>query len=69
MKPNSLGANLKFELDLSNYATKVYLKNATGAKRLKRFAKKVHLASLTSNVDKLDIDELKNLPSNLSNLF
>ena len=29
-KPNSLGANVKFELDLSNYATKTELKNATG---------------------------------------
>ena len=28
-KPNSLGANVKVELDLSNYATKIDLKNAT----------------------------------------
>ena len=28
-KPNSLGANVKVELDLSNYATKADLKNAT----------------------------------------
>ena len=28
-KPNSLGANVKVELDLSNYATKTDLKNAT----------------------------------------
>ena len=27
-----------------------------------------NLASLKSNVDKLDIDELKNVPTNLSNL-
>ena len=27
LKPHSLGANLKFKLDLSNYATKTYLKN------------------------------------------
>ena len=31
-------------------------------------AKKVDLASLKSNVDKLDIDQLKNVPTNLSNL-
>ena len=68
-KPNSLGANLEFELDLSNYTTKADLKNATGAKKLKRCAKKVDLASLKSNVNKLDIDKLKNVPSNLSNLF
>ena len=30
-KPKSLGANVKVELHLSNYATKADLKNATGA--------------------------------------
>ena len=29
-KSNSLGANVKVELDLSNYATKADFKNATG---------------------------------------
>ena len=29
-KPKSLGANVKIKLDLSNYATKPNLKNATG---------------------------------------
>ena len=29
-KLNSLGANVKVELDLSNYATKADLKNVTG---------------------------------------
>ena len=29
-KPKSFGGRVKFELDLSNYATKVDLKNATG---------------------------------------
>ena len=29
-KLRSLGANVKVKLDLSNYATKAYLKNATG---------------------------------------
>ena len=28
----------------------------------------VNLASLKSNIDKLDIDELKNVPTNLSSL-
>ena len=55
------------ELDLSNYATKTDLKNATEIDT-SSFAKKVNLASLKSNVDKLDIDKLKNLPTNLSNL-
>ena len=30
-KPNSFGANVNVELDLSNYATKSDLENATGA--------------------------------------
>ena len=56
-KPNSLGENVKVELDLSNYATKTDLKNATGVDTSK-FAKKVDLAHLKCNVDKLDIDKL-----------
>ena len=46
---------------------KIDLKNATGIDTLS-FAKKVYLASLKSNVDELDIDKLKNLPTNLNNL-
>ena len=62
-----LGTRVKLELDLSNYATQVDLRNATDVDTSK-FAKKVDLVSLKSNVDKLDIDKLKNVPSNLSNL-
>ena len=58
---------MKVELDLSDYATKEDLKNATGVDTSK-FAKKIDLASLKSNVDKLDIDKLKNVQTNLSNL-
>ena len=43
-KPNFLVANVKFELDLPNYATKTDLKNATGADA-PDFANKVDLAS------------------------
>ena len=32
------------------------------------FAKKIDLANLKSDVNKLDIDKLKNVPNNLSNL-
>ena len=32
------------------------------------FSKKTHLANLKSDVNKLDFDSLKNVPSNLSNL-
>ena len=46
------------EFDLSNYATKTDLKNVTGIDP-SSFAKNVDLASLKSNMDKLDIDKLK----------
>ena len=52
---------------MSNYATKRDLKNATSADTL-AFAKKTDLSNLKSDVDKLDIDKLKNLTSGLSNL-
>ena len=58
---------MKVELDLPNCPTKAALKNATGADTSK-FAKKIHLANLKSDVDKLDIDKLKNAPTNLNNL-
>ena len=58
---------MKIELDLSNYGTKADLKNVTGIDTSK-FAKKIDLASLKSSVDKLDIDKLKNVPTNLNNL-
>ena len=66
-KPKPLGANVKVVLDLSNYATKTDFKNATGVDTLS-FAKELDLADLKSDVDKLDIDKLKNVPTNLSNL-
>ena len=66
IEPKSLG-KVKVELDLSNYATKTDLKNATGIDTWS-FAKKVDLAGLISNVDKLDIKKLKNFSTNLKNL-
>ena len=57
-KPKSFGRKVKIALYLSNYATKADFKNATGVDASK-FAKKVDLASLKYNVDKLDIDKLK----------
>ena len=65
--PKYLGGKVKFELDLSNFATKTDLKNATGIDT-SSFAEKVNLANLKSNVDKLDIDKLKIIPTSLSNL-
>ena len=63
-EPKSLGGRMKVELNLSNYATNADLKIAKTADTSK-FAKKVDLANLKSNVDKLDIDKIKNVLSNL----
>ena len=65
-KPKSLVANMKVELDFSNYATKPDLKNAAGVDT-SHFAKKTDVANLKSDVDKLDIGKLKNVITNLSN--
>ena len=64
-EPKSFGEKVKVESDLSNYATKADLPNATGID-LSKFAKKIDLASLKYNLYKLDIDNLKNVPSGLS---
>ena len=56
----SLEGRLKVELDLSNYGTKANLKKETGFD-ISKFAKKIELANLKSDIDKLDIDKLKNV--------
>ena len=66
-EPKSSGGRLDVLLHLSNYATKVDLNNATGTD-ISDFAKKIDFADLKSDVDKLDIDKLKKVPSNVSNL-
>ena len=58
LEPKYLWANGKVELDLSNYATKEFLKNAAGVDT-SDFAKKTDLANLKSDVDKLYIDKSK----------
>ena len=63
-EPQSLEGRVKVELYLSNYATKVDLKNVTDVDTSK-FAKKFGLANLKSDVDKLYIDKLRNGPTNL----
>ena len=64
----SSGGKVKVELDLSNYATKVDLKYVLIQKQVLihlNLLKKVDLADLKSNADKLNIDKLKNVTSNL----
>ena len=68
LKPKSLGANVKVELYLSNYTTKADFKNATDVDTSK-LAKKVALASLESEVDKLDIDKFEKVPTGLNSKF
>ena len=58
---------LDVELDLSNYATKSDFKNRIGADT-SDFAKKVDLASLKSDIDKIGIYKLKKVLIGLSNL-
>ena len=53
---------------MPNYATKADSKNVTGIVDKSNLDKKSNLANLKTDVDKLDINELKNVPSNLSNL-
>ena len=62
-EPKSLKGKVSVELGFSNYATKTDLKNATGIDT-SSFAKKVDLANLKSNIDKLDIDKIKNILTN-----
>ena len=50
-KSKSLGANVKIELELSNYTTKADFKNATGVDS-SDFAKTIKLANLKFVVDK-----------------
>ena len=50
-----------------SYATKIDLKNATGVDT-SSFGKKIDLASLKPDADKLDVDKLKNVPNGLRSL-
>ena len=63
----SFGGNVNVKVDLSNYATKTDLKNITHIDT-SSFALKTNLASLKTEVDKLDIDKLAPVPTDLSKL-
>ena len=63
----SFGGNVNVKVDLSNYATKTDLKNISHVDT-SSFALKTNLASLKTEVDKLDIDKLAPVPVDLSKL-
>ena len=63
----SFEGNINVKVDLSNYTTKTDLKNVTHV-GTSSFALKTNLGSLTTEVDKLDIDKLAPVPVDLSKL-
>ena len=61
------GRNINVKVDLSNYAAKAEIKNISHVDT-SRFALKTNLASLKTEVDKLDIDKVVPGPIDLSKL-
>ena len=61
------GEDINVNIDLSNYATKDDIKNITHVDT-SSFALKTNVANLKTKVDKLDINKLKSVPTNLSKL-
>ena len=57
----SLGGNINVKVDLSNYSTKSDIKNISHVDTSS-------LANLKSEADKLDIDKLKPVPTDMSKL-
>ena len=67
-KPHEpFGGDINIKVDLSNYATKTDIKNISHIDT-SSFALKSNLASLKTEVDKLDIDKLVPVPVDLSKL-
>ena len=64
---NFFGRDINVKVDLSNYATKTDLKNVLHVD-VSSFALKSNLASLKTEVDKLDINKLLPIPVDLSKL-
>ena len=59
--------DISVKVDLSNYATKTDLKNVSHVD-VSSFALKSNLASLKTEVDKIDADKLKTYPVDLAKL-
>ena len=67
-KPHEpFGGDINVKVDLSNYATKADIKDISHVDT-SSFALKANLASLKTEVDKLDIDKLAPVPVDLSKL-
>ena len=60
-------ANVKVELDLSNYAGKADLKGVIDID-ISTLTSKIDLASLTTKVDYLDVDKPKTVPAEIGKL-
>ena len=68
LKPyKPFAGDINVKVHLSNYVTETGFKNETGIDTSK-LAAKSDLVSLKAEVDKLDIDKLKSVPTNLSDL-
>ena len=65
--PKPFGGDINVKVSLSNYATKTDLKNVSHID-VSSFALKSNLASLKTEVDKLDIYKLMPIPIDLSKL-
>ena len=61
------GGDINVKLDLQNYATKTDIKNTTG-NDISKIALKSNLANLKAEVDKIDVDQLRTVPVDLSKL-
>ena len=61
------GGDINVKIDLSNYATKDDIKKITYIDT-SSFALKTNLANLKTKVDKLDVDKLKPVPTDLRRL-
>ena len=61
------GGDINVKVDLSNYATKANIKNISHVDT-SSFALKTNLANLKTEVDKLDIDKLVPIPTDLRKL-
>ena len=67
-KPHDpFGVDINVTVDLSNYATKDGIKNITHVDT-SSFTLKTNMANLKREVDKLDVDKLKPIPTDLSEL-